>query len=728
MVPILKSLQIAILCGSILNLQSIALAQDLGAEISKTAQTSSASSTSASAGTGTTIAAIKNDGNMMSSITMIAIGFLATQLFKYKKTGDILLALGGGAAFIGGEIMSTNSFKDMAKDLEVPSKNPDAAQIESLQKLKKSYEDAKKTTNTKKMLQMAAAGAFGVAGIMAVMMKTKEVVDEKATDASIAAASAAAAAAAAAAASTCSSSATQCEQVAPANKASADIAAAGKKKKVDDAARDTKAPSKIKEKETETARISTETILKTTGTILFPLTAATIKATPKLKELMVKFQTEAAKKKAENESSKNSAIEPQGPPAPTTPAPTENIPTIHKITPNPGDSLVINYSKPSTKLSENLLNLFFHSAHADTMKLLMPVGGIALGILLNLVKPDGKLNSAVDKFLAVPKNRAIIWGILAGLSFAASSASSKTIEQLDSNIKKIDGILKPMEENAPGTTTPNASSTPPTTTWLTPLLMSLISSSHASTLQNQTPVYRLGNGKEKMSCLDRAGETNCSSLKSYAARMPIFKELSPGIKSHAIDVLTMSDGFNGTSSFGGASIAAANRLAENQPAIAKTFEAYKNNLNKILVNDKRRQIDFKKEESWALNYFNNETAKALQMNKVSPSQFLASVNPALLRGAMDASKSASDFSYSPADLDNESNEAEESNAEVAKSLSQDAYFPRDTSGMGNTHFEDRPVAKKEYDIGSNDINTDKNSSIFEVISSRYIKSYNKLQD
>ena len=52
--------------------------------------------------------------------------------------------------------------------------NLDNKQIESLEKLKKSYQTAKETANTKKMLQMAAAAAFAAAAATAFMMAANE--------------------------------------------------------------------------------------------------------------------------------------------------------------------------------------------------------------------------------------------------------------------------------------------------------------------------------------------------------------------------------------------------------------------------------------------------------------------------------------------------------------------------------------------------------------------------
>ena len=113
-----------------------------------------------------------NDKDLMGTLTMTAVGVLAKRLYAYKPTTDILLAAAGGAIFLGGEVLAFVKLKDVMKGMEEQitrdkNGNVNKEQIESIERLKKSYEEAKKTANTKKMLQMAAAAAFAAAGVTA---------------------------------------------------------------------------------------------------------------------------------------------------------------------------------------------------------------------------------------------------------------------------------------------------------------------------------------------------------------------------------------------------------------------------------------------------------------------------------------------------------------------------------------------------------------------------------
>jgi hypothetical protein len=113
--------------------------------------------------------------DMLSSITMLVIGVIGTRMaIAYNpKTTDVYVAAAGAAAFIAGEVMSNLKFSGEIKDMSVDitkrvDGKPNNEQIEILNKLKKSYEDAKGATQTKRMLQMAAAAGFGVAAGIAV--------------------------------------------------------------------------------------------------------------------------------------------------------------------------------------------------------------------------------------------------------------------------------------------------------------------------------------------------------------------------------------------------------------------------------------------------------------------------------------------------------------------------------------------------------------------------------
>lgn len=82
------------------------------------------------------------DGDLTATLTMTAIGLLASRLYKCKLTTDMMVAAAGGAAYIAGDIIATFQLKSVMKDLEKEVKKSDNAtdankQIDDFKKIKK---------------------------------------------------------------------------------------------------------------------------------------------------------------------------------------------------------------------------------------------------------------------------------------------------------------------------------------------------------------------------------------------------------------------------------------------------------------------------------------------------------------------------------------------------------------------------------------------------------------
>lgn len=111
-----------------------------------------------------------DESSMMATLTMIGIGFFSVAALKgYKPiTMDMKVALGAGAIYVAGEVYSNISLKDklekMRIEFEKKSGESMQTQLEAFTDLKTAYTEAKKTIETKNMLQTAAAAAYATAG------------------------------------------------------------------------------------------------------------------------------------------------------------------------------------------------------------------------------------------------------------------------------------------------------------------------------------------------------------------------------------------------------------------------------------------------------------------------------------------------------------------------------------------------------------------------------------
>ena len=819
-----KKILVSILSIALLNLNLMAFAQDIKplTNTDKITTNSNSDTTKSADGNDNKKDEGKGGSEMMSSITMIVIGFLATRLYKYTpKTTDIYIAMVGGVAFIVGEILSTSTFKEDAKALEKKDGPPDAAQIEALTKLKKSYEAAKKSTSRKKMLQMASAAAFGVAAVMAFFMKSKEVVDATKVAATLEATKTTAATAAQQLTAACGAgTATACPEV-PIAKAEQPLT---EKAKIDAKKRiinhDRVKPSKEDAAQAKIDDALFEADIKAMEAAAKPAPTLNPIFTPWVKKGQIDYYQMQADLGAQSSSAKpdDPSKDADAPKAlkDATPAEQQGVLDFLKSSKPGGASLKI---KSSTSIAlilfEKILDFAFPSAKAGTMSLLMLAGGAAISMILGKT-----LGAKIDTFLAASKNRGIIWGVLAGLAFMASSGSTKTLKKIEDNIKKIDDILKgvnsattngttigdnnasstPEVAAAPSTQTlgasANASSTPEaitSTTVATPLpdavtapgaipapvsTTPITAAAPTSTTplaqpasSNTTPQTNLstttGTGQnaiaraavknnlskipvsnsvaatttktassnletsnasgairfhptQRTSCLDHDGDKNCKSIRSMAMSSPGFQQFPPSIQSLASEALAIGDDLTETNEVKKSTLMAIDSFGAKQPEVAKLLELRKANLNNQLIQSSFAPINFAKEESAFLASANNDVAKVLRDHNMGPEQYLKLIGRSLFEKDLEssASKNSVGSAYSATAIDNQSGEGATQSGPISNPLSE--KIPEPIAEVKNEH---------ELDIRTNDITTDSHASLFDLISSRYIKSaYRRLID
>lgn len=458
------------------------------------------------------IAGVDDSNDMMGSITMLAIGFIVSRLYKYKMTTDIMIAATGGAAYIVGEILSTKKFKEVSDDLEVEVKNNknNQTQIESLNKLKQSYQGAKEAAETKKKFQTAAAVAFIGAAAVAFFMKGLEITAEVATVSALTSAAAAASATAAAASLSCPVTGAGCILITPCTTAATTFAADVAVRKQMNLLRDTNVAPSMSCQAVDLAPRETFFAQVTTLASACP-PAAAVPAVVKSEDV--------------NQWAGNSFT-----PVPVT-ADLNSIffqkqPRSFKFyTQTPPPQINQNYF-------EKIMHFLMPSANASMMNLLMGGAGAGAGVLIGMV---GTMGGSVDTFMFAPKNRGIIWGVLAGLSFGASKSTESVISKIENNIQKIDNILSGMNSLSKGVVVgSNGRAVVP------------VSSSSATTQQklnlNTTSTNVISaNPADRTSCFGSNGDSNCSSLSNQLVSLPDFKMLPPQLQGMSSEAAKIGD-------------------------------------------------------------------------------------------------------------------------------------------------------------------------------------------
>ncbi len=641
------------------------------------------------------------DGNLMSTLTMSAVGLLTQRLWKCKMTTDIMVAAAGGALFVGGEILSFLKLKKVMKKMEtqiVRDKDGkiDQKQIEILQKLKKSYEEAKETAGTKKMLQQAAAAAFAAAGALALTQALTETAAETACTAALQLA-----ATACNAKGTALAAGVKTAPLAPPFFAGAiqALKALFSETKAD-LAEKVPAPSNSK-LVTSTVADKTNTAVESAAAGQCPMIAAAT-ATCEGKRT-IKMATRGV--------------------CPVPPS-VVDVPTSEAGMFYAGMSI----SKPkSNPIFDLISNYFLSSAHAD---LLAAIGIASSAARSYLLATSATLGVTIDTFLFAPMNRAMVWGVLAGLTFMASSATDNVIAQLDSNISKIDAILNGMNSLGNGIALSNPTIKNPATKTKTPggaLGLTTLKYDDA-----EIGLEDLPNGK--LPCYTGGDEKKCTTFEEKLKENKGFASLNLPSKDLVTGIVKAADGFNGRSKITTAAMIDAGKLAGNANAINASLKK-----NRDLLRDqlKKSKIDLDQREKEFSDAIENNTRAQLKKSGLSANQMLGSMyggssfpgatGVASAPGEGEGENAVEVASVAPAgdmidinaglgtgetDLGLAGLEGGEMTAEEKAAQDAAALVAADAAAASSID---------EYDL-KNDITKDKETSIFELISNRYQKS------
>ncbi len=701
-----KTLIISILCGSLSTMNMSAFAQESAAASSGMTRATPTNAVSRDADG----VYKKNDklhfekiedSDMLASITMLAVGTIAGRVLAVYKpmTTDVMVAGAGGAAFMVGEIMSNMAFKKTMKDMtaEITKSSDgkkDQAQIQRLEDLKKSYQEAKKTTGTKKMLQMAAAAAFAGAAAIAAYKAYAEYTAFSNCLLAI---------------GTAQKAVTLCPEAkdvpapsAPAvlkncGACAASLAGLNGKMANINAIRQSPGPSFVENQQAKKLQTEASVFMKSickTG------------LTPIESSVPVSASCEAALAIESMNQIALYAMQPK--------ALFSSHDFVKKIlfgSQAPRFSYEILQSRDfsSSLVIERVLDLFLPKAEAGWLPLL----GLGASAAATYFLIGGGLAASVDLQMFVPFNRAIAFGGLAALSFLAVKSSDNQIKKMDENIAKIDKILTEMNALENGIKTNTIQEQQIQMAGFNP--------------NNQADLSMGLNPNVKTDCLTSNSTTNCPSLANELKNMPDFANLPESFKSIASQAAQMGDGLSGTNVISGSTLSTAANLANKAQAISKAQKNVQNKLNDLYGANGKEKIDFNKAEKDTINKWNEGTANALKSKGIAPGAFLSSVGLSSL--PLSDYKTAS---LAPAAVKKSAYSNSGGVVNTAPINPKDKAFDLDfkesagSNGAlaGGAAGDGKDV---KYDIGENDINTNINQSIFQMISDRYIKSgYPKL--
>ncbi len=353
------------------------------------------------------------DPDMLASVTMLAIGFLSALMVKTYNaplTKDVMVAAAGGTMFIAGEVMSNMKFKGVIDEMtiEVTKKSDGTVNEEQMQRLldlQKSYEEAKKTTKTKQMLQLAAAATFGISAIIAGYDAVKEL----------------------AAYNSCLSALTTAKTT-----CAEAIAKLGIIKKYY-TSRSSKMPSSITHKAlvpdmAAASKVFTCAPKDPASAAAATAVAATVNGvcTPAV-ALLIKNQahTRIPLKISSND--------------------------VYRSFQNLGNEKLTQIPSSEESFLNKVVDFIFPKAQASWLPLL----GLSGGVLVAFLAIGASSGFHIDRLMFAPGRRTIMFSLLATLSYLASTSSANTIKKIDDNLAKIKKVIEDLNVLAKGVKSKN---------------------------------------------------------------------------------------------------------------------------------------------------------------------------------------------------------------------------------------------------------------------------------
>lgn len=632
----------------------------------------------------------KTDDTLMNSITTIAIGAISSRmLLKYRPlTSDAYVASAAGTAYLAGEVVATTKYKKASERKEAnvtvnSNGQQDEAQVSAINDLQENAEEAKKAIDTKKKLQQVASIGYLVAGSIALSQQFSE----EAMNAACMNATALAQTELGACVSTGTATAVTgvgATEAASCGACSAKIATqATEFQAYVNSRKVTKGSSAQSATTTQTTRASLQAQFEA------PCTGATAQA--------INF---ALARACGGAFSLHKMLESF---SPTGGIGNRSLENFSKLIAKDKSILFKDNSGLKTSPFEYMIKELIPTANAGTIGLL----GMGAGATAAMMVVDKQLSTAIDIQMHVPLHRSIMWFGLAAMSAGTSKQSDKISDDIQQQIEKIKPIAAKMNNLGQSIKAQNIYETKIDIT---------------EQLKNKSNTYSFSeNGTDKMPCLLSNSSSGCKSIDEEYKKVATLSGLDPQLTKMGSAMTQFGDGIQGSSSISGSTLNSANSLMANAVGLKKLKD---DQIKKYRLNNSGFDLDA--EASKFSSGVNSKIASILKEKGQDPQKFLASISGFSPESNLNKSNPTST---------QESQKDEAKKASTANSIAPgkkkeaekfNFVFKDDQPQLGLTQ-EASDNEAEDFEFNTPQITKDRDKSIFQIISNRYIRSgYPKL--
>lgn len=377
----------------------------------------------------------------------------------------------------------------------------------------------------------------------------------------------------------------------------------------------------------------------------------------------------------------------------------------------PVNMLVERYYTPKNVNIATLFNFFIPEAEAG--------GGMGylMGALAGIGGALAVQNYVVDANITAPWTRAVIWGVIAGIAKVVSNNTKAVADQAREDAKKIDKLMNIMDNSRTG--------------------ISVISNT-AGGIANAGRQISFGPGSgdvmvSGLSCpngtmTDSTGKVGCKpvSFSTNSAFSGLnFPVATMKSAQAGVDFMNKVAGKETPSSESGGVIEA---VTGNANAIMAENKGMKDKINRFLLKNKKKPIDFEKENKKLLSNMVKAAKKGFYKDGNNPTKLLAALGVGAPSSVSDKTTSAKEDVASGVQ-----DEIKAVGGAGATPDNKDFEFnfapnAEDSLAAHNAELAANADAAAETGEIKDDIIKDKNESLFKVISIRYKKAYDRLLD
>lgn len=382
-------------------------------------------------------------------------------------------------------------------------------------------------------------------------------------------------------------------------------------------------------------------------------------------------------------------------------------------------------SEAACVLSTNPLFGYNKSNEFDLMEIFFPTAYAAgfmgaLGAIVGAISGYYLSQSLyINSLITTPKHRAYLWGGLSAFGFLVSKNTKETANEARENSKKIAAILEKMDNSRQG--------------------VSVTSNVASNSLANAGTQIALGSNlgtvplSDTMPCMNGStkkddGTVVCNpnkfSTNSNFSGLGFPSGLAPIMASAG----TVVGSTQGTDSVPASADASVDDINASQNAVATALKKAKDNLNKTLVQNGKKAVDFDKEQKGLMKGLVKRMQSDLAKNNQTPFGLLRSMG--MSAPTTSEKEEASNVAGAGAPVPDVKVGGGEGLSAEKNGLDFSFATPSSDDLVAQKEAEFAANAAAAADEGEvkNDIIKDKNENLFKVISIRYKKSFGRLLD